>query len=330
MSKKKTTIIIIITAVFLLIFSTIFAANITHFAPEYGITTANVNLRNMPTTDYSSFVRTLSPNTKIKIVGSIDNYYIVQLENNEVGIISKDYAKITGDKVDNLVYTDYSPFYATVKGDGTIVRGGPSTSFKVYGRLNAGDKVYVIGEIENFLLIITDKNLVGMIRNDLLEYYSGDTTNNEEQNNVNQNNTTTNPDTNYNLPSDESKVSTQYILEKINAERVNNGLPRLELDSLLTATAQNKANDMVKNNYFAHESPTYGSPFKMMQDAGITYVAAGENIAGNNNIDEAIDSFLNSENHRKNLLSNAYNYIGIGIEKSDTYGYIIVLMFIGK
>ena len=125
-------------------------------------------------------------------------------------------------------------------------------------------------------------------------------------------------------------MSTQYILEKINAERVNNGLPRLELDSLLTATAQNKANDMVKNNYFAHESPTYGSPFKMMQDAGITYVAAGENIAGNNNIDEAIDSFLNSENHRKNLLSNAYNYIGIGIEKSDTYGYIIVLMFIGK
>lgn len=329
MSKRKTTIIIIITAVFLLIFSTIFAANITHFAPEYGITTANVNLRNMPTTDYSSFVRTLAPNTKIKIVGSIDNYYIVQLENNEVGIISKDYAKITGDKIDNLVYTDYSPFYASVKSNGTIVRGGPSTSFKVYGRLNAQDKVYVIGEIGDFLLVITDKNLVGMIRNDLLKYYSGDNITNEEQPNTDKNDTE-NSDINYNLPSDESKVSIEYILEKINAERVNNGLPRLELDSLLNATAQNKAIDMVKNNYFAHESPTYGSPFKMMQDAGITYVAAGENIAGNNNIDEAIDSFLNSENHRKNLLSNAYNYIGIGIEKSNTYGYIIVLMFIGK
>lgn len=328
MSKRKTTIIIIITAVFLLIFSTIFAANITHFAPEYGITTANVNLRNMPTTDYSSFVRTLAPNTKIKIVGSIDNYYIVQLENNEVGIVSKDYAKVTGDKIDNLVYTDYSPFYASVKGNNTIVRGGPSTSFKVYGRLNENDKVYVIGEIGDFLLVITDKNLVGMIRNDLLEYYSEENTTNEEQTDTDNN--TQNPDVSYNLPSDESKVSTQYILEKINAERVNNDLPRLELDSLLNATAQNKAIDMVKNNYFAHESPTYGSPFKMMQDAGITYVAAGENIAGNNNIDEAIDSFLKSENHRKNLLSNAYNYIGIGIEKSDTYGYIIVLMFIGK
>ncbi len=328
MSKRKTTIIIIITAVFLLIFSTIFAANITHFAPEYGITTANVNLRNMPTTDYSSFVRTLAPNTKIKIVGSIDNYYIVQLENNEVGIVSKDYAKVTGDKIDNLVYTDYSPFYASVKGNSTIVRGGPSTSFKVYGRLNENDKVYVIGEIGDFLLVITDKNLVGMIRNDLIKYKNEEKTTIEEQTDTDNN--TQNPDVSYNLPSDESKVSTQYILEKINAERVNNGLPRLELDSLLNATAQNKAIDMVKNNYFAHESPTYGSPFKMMQDAGITYVAAGENIAGNNNIDEAIDSFLKSENHRKNLLSNAYNYIGIGIEKSDTYGYIIVLMFIGK
>ena len=76
MSKKKTTIIVIVTVVFILVFSTIFAATITHFAPEYGITTANVNLRNRPTSDYSSFVRTLSPDTKIKIVGSIDNYYI--------------------------------------------------------------------------------------------------------------------------------------------------------------------------------------------------------------------------------------------------------------
>ncbi len=327
MSKKKTTIIIIITAVFLLIFSTIFAANITHFAPEYGITTANVNLRKMPTTDYSSFVKTLAPNTKIKIVGSIDNYYIVQLENNEVGIISKDYAKINGEKINNLIYTDYAPFYATIKEDNTIVRGGPSTSFKVYGKLNSGDKVYVIGEIENFLLIITDTNLVGMVRNDLIEYYSGENANNSTQENPTEDK---NLDNNYNLPSDESKINIEYILEKINAERVNNGLPRLEFDSLLNATAQTKASDMVRNNYFAHESPTYGSPFKMMQDAGITYVAAGENIAGNNNIDEAIDSFLNSENHRKNLLSNAYNYIGIGLEKSNTYGYIIVLMFIGK
>lgn len=321
MSKRKTTIILIVTVLFILVFSTIFAATITHFAPEYGITTANVNLRNKPTSDYSSFIRTLAPNTKIKLVGSIDNYYIVQLENNEVGIVSKDYVKITGDKTNNLVYTDYAPFYATIKGDNTIVRGGPSTSFRVNGKLNAGDKVYVIGAIDNFLLIITQDNLVGMVRNDLIEYYSQ----NEQQ-------PIPEPEIqeNTNITSDDSKATPEYILEKINAARLANGLPALTLDSLVTATAQAKAKDMVENNYFSHTSPTYGSPFEMMQNAGITYIAAGENIAGNNNIDDAINSFLNSEEHSKNILSNAYNYIGIGIEKSNTYGYVIVLMFIGK
>lgn len=321
MTRKKTTIILIVTVVFILVFSTIFAATITHFAPEYGVTTANVNLRKKPTSDYSSFVKTLEPNTKIKLVGSIDNYYIIQLENNEVGIISKDYAKVTGEKTDNLVYTDYSPFYATIKGDNTIVRGGSSTSFSVYGKLNAGDKVYVIGAIDNFLLIITDDNLVGMVREDLIEYYSENV---EQEENQIQNNETSNVQT------DDSKATAAYILEKINAERVANGLPALTLDSLLTATAQTKAKDMVENNYFSHTSPTYGTPFEMMQNAGITYISAGENIAGNSSIDDAITSFLNSEEHSKNILSNTYNYIGIGIEKSNTYGYVIVLMFIGK
>ena len=320
MTRKKTTIILIVTVVFILVFSTIFAASITHFAPEYGVTTANVNLRKKPTSDYSSFVRTLEPNTKIKLVGSIDNYYIVQLENNEVGIISKDYAKVTGEQTNNLVYTDYSPFYATIKGDNTIVRGGPSTSFSVYGKLNAGDKVYVIGAIDNFLLVITSDNLVGMIREDLVEHY----TENIVQEEINESNNETSES------NDDSKATASYILEKINAERIANGLPALSFDSLLTATAQTKAKDMVENNYFSHTSPTYGSPFEMMQNAGVTYISAGENIAGNSSIDDAITSFLSSEEHSKNILSNSYNYIGIGIEKSNTYGYVIVLMFIGK
>ena len=158
MFDRKHQIIIIVAIIFIMIFSTIFAANITHFAPEYGITTANVNLRNAPNTDYSSFIRTLAPNTKIKIVGSIDNFYIVQLESNEVGIISKDYIKITGEQVNSETYVDYTPFYTTIKSDNTIIRGGPSTNFKVITKLNSGDRIYVIGSINNFLLVITDNN----------------------------------------------------------------------------------------------------------------------------------------------------------------------------
>ena len=160
-----------------------------------------------------------------------------------------------------------------------------------------------------------------MIRSDLID------SNSQTQENTNY---TQKEETKVEQNSNESKANISYILEKINQKRIENGLPALTLDSLLTATAQTKAEDMSRNNYFSHNSPTYGTPFEMMQNAGITYISAGENIAGNSDIDDAINSFLSSEEHSKNILSNSYNYIGIGLEKSNTYGYIIVLMFIGK
>ena len=326
MFDRKHQIIIIVAIIFIMIFSTIFAANITHFAPEYGITTANVNLRNAPNTDYSSFIRTLAPNTKIKIVGSIDDFYIIQLETNEVGVISKNYAKITGDKINANTYIDYAPFYATILDNNTIVRGGPSTSYKVLTKLNKDEKVYVIGAIDNFFLVITQNNIVGMIRQDLVI---------KEESPTNVNNTNNNPNTSLNsIESNnitaDNNYDVEYILNKINYIRNENGIASLTLDDLLTSTAQNKARDMVENNYFSHNSPTYGSPFEMMKNAGVIYKTAGENIAGNPSIDNAISSFLESENHKKNILSNSYNYIGIGLEKSEKYGYILVLMFVGR
>ena len=87
---------------------------------------------------------------------------------------------------------------------------------------------------------------------------------------------------------------------------------------------------MVKNKYFSHTSPTYGTPFKLMQDLGISYNTAGENIAGNSDITKAFESWMNSDTHKKNILSTTYDYIGIGITKSKTYGYIISTLFTGK
>lgn len=317
MSIRKLKIIIITTVLLLIAFSTIFAATITHFAPEYAKTTANVNFRSSPTTDYSSYIKTLSVNTPLKLVGTIDNFYIVQLEDNEVGLVSKDYVDITGEKTEGLIYTDYSPFYVKTNTQNVILRGGPSTSFRRITTLTIGEKLLVQGKIENFYLVVTENNTVGMVRDDLVDFFDNTETN------ITNNETKTNNETQP-IPDE------NYILEKINAIRIENGLPPLSIDSLLDSVANTKAKDMVENNYFAHNSPTYGTPFEMMQNAGVTYIHAGENIAGNSNIDAAIDSFLNSDAHKQNILSNAYNYIGIGIEPSNVYGYIIVLMFIGR
>ena len=91
-----------------------------------------------------------------------------------------------------------------------------------------------------------------------------------------------------------------------------------------------KAKDMVDNNYFSHQSPTYGSPFDMMRQFGISFKTAGENIAGNRTVEGAFKAWMNSEGHKKNILNSGFNYTGIGIVDSSKYGKMLVQQFIGK
>jgi len=91
-----------------------------------------------------------------------------------------------------------------------------------------------------------------------------------------------------------------------------------------------KAKDLVENNYFSHESPTYGSPFDMMRQFDISFRTAGENIAGNKTVEGAFKAWMNSAGHKKNILNSGFNYTGIGIVDSPKYGKILVQMFIGR
>ncbi|MEG1705617.1 MAG: CAP domain-containing protein [Clostridia bacterium] len=120
------------------------------------------------------------------------------------------------------------------------------------------------------------------------------------------------------------------IIKYINDKRKGNGIKPLIINSKLNEIAVLKSQEMIKKDYFSHTSPSYGTPFKMMKNFGITYKTAGENIAGNTTMKKAVDSWMASETHKKNILSNAYNYIGAGATISDKYGYIIDVMFIGK
>lgn len=302
--NKKRIFLLFSTLLIALLLSNIFAYSTTNINPQYGVTTANVNLRFNPSTTSSSKIKLVNKNSALKIVGTIDNFNIVQLESNDVGLISKDYIKSSDEAPKSAkTYENLTKFYAAVNAPNVALRAGPATSFKVNERLKEGAKVEVIGRIENFYMVVTENNNVGMIREDLLNKSSAQS-----------------PD----------ETEKDVILRLINEERKKAGRPLLTVDSTLEKAAQTKADDMVKNNYFSHTSPTYGSPFKMIQDFGISYKAAGENIAGNPSIEAAVESWLKSDEHKKNILSNAYNYVGIGVANSKTYGYIIVLMFIGK
>ena len=136
-----------------------------------------------------------------------------------------------------------------------------------------------------------------------------------------------------NLTAVESDVSQQAkdVLSLVNAERTKNGLKELTLSSDLVDIANTKAKDMADNNYFSHTSPTYGSPFEMLQSFGITYKSAGENIAAGQKTAQAVmDSWLNSSGHRANILGSSYTELGVGYVSGGSYGTYWVQEFIGK
>lgn len=120
----------------------------------------------------------------------------------------------------------------------------------------------------------------------------------------------------------------QQVIDLTNQQRSKNGLPALKADTQLNGVAQKKALDMQQNHYFSHTSPTYGSPFDMMRDFGVTYKSAGENIAqGQRTPQEVVNAWMNSEGHRKNILSANFTHIGVGFEGTGNHW---VQMFIGK
>jgi uncharacterized protein YkwD len=105
------------------------------------------------------------------------------------------------------------------------------------------------------------------------------------------------------------------VLQRVNAARANEGLPELKMLPELNESAQLKAQDFLDNNYFAHESPTYGSPTEMVWSLvpRTTGFGVGENIAlGQSTPQTVMSAWMGSTGHRANILHEAYAYIGIG------------------
>lgn len=194
------------------------------------------------------------------------------------------------------------------------VRMGPGTMFKTVGTIYKNEYVRVFAKIGTWYVVQTDSDIIGAVSTKYIKLIYP--TNNDSTNNTtNQNGLTT---------------EEQEVFDLVNKQRTDNGLKALKVDSNLQKVAKEKANDMIKNNYFAHNSPTYGSPFDMMKKFGISYKSAGENLAGNSTGKRAVDAWMNSEGHRANILNSSFNYTGVAVVESSKYGRIYVQMFIGR
>ncbi|MCX7950695.1 MAG: SafA/ExsA family spore coat assembly protein [Clostridiales bacterium] len=131
------------------------------------------------------------------------------------------------------------------------------------------------------------------------------------------------------IPVVETKSIESEVVRLVNVERAKAGLPALKENWQLSRIARYKSQDMINKNYFSHYSPTYGSPFDMIESFGIKFSAAGENIAmGQRTPQEVMNAWMNSPGHRSNILSPSYTEIGVGLAKDKSGRCYWTQMFI--
>ena len=125
-------------------------------------------------------------------------------------------------------------------------------------------------------------------------------------------------------------LSQQEILDLVNLDRTQHGLPSLTLNPTLNLAALAKAEDMLSNKYFAHTSPTGATPWHWIKTMGYQYTYAGENLAeGYTDATDLEQSWMSSPTHRANILSPFYSEVGLAIvQYQDTN--LVVQMFGSK
>lgn len=130
------------------------------------------------------------------------------------------------------------------------------------------------------------------------------------------------------IPAGEQAMMAE-VLTLVNQERAKANLPALKAHKGLQNAALLKSKDMIDHNYFAHQSPTYGSPFDLLKLRGINYRAAGENIAaGQSSASAVMTAWMDSPGHRANILNKDFTHLGVGIVKGGSYRIYHTQLFI--
>ncbi len=136
------------------------------------------------------------------------------------------------------------------------------------------------------------------------------------------------PSTSSSAPAQANGTMASQVLQIVNAERAKNGLGALKLNTNVAKAAQVRATEIVTQ--FSHTRPNGQDPFTALKEAGVSYSAAGENIAyGQPDAQSVMTAWMNSPGHRANILNSRFTQIGIGVYKDSKGVYYWTQEFIG-
>src|SRR3990167_8886510 len=142
-------------------------------------------------------------------------------------------------------------------------------------------------------------------------------------------------------PEDEGSIDLQFTQKElavdfesertmftlVNEERVKFGTKPLVWSENLAKVGRNHSKDMFARGYFSHFSPEGKDLGDRLDEAGIEYVAAGENLALAPTVSRAHSGLMNSPGHRRNILDPSFGKIGIGVIDGGVYGKMFTQVF---
>ncbi|HME44123.1 MAG TPA: CAP domain-containing protein [Syntrophorhabdales bacterium] len=117
-------------------------------------------------------------------------------------------------------------------------------------------------------------------------------------------------------------LSKEAVVSLTNNARALNGLGALSENQLLDTVAEERAEDMLEKQYFAHISPTGEQASDVAQRVGYRYKILAENLASGTFLtnQKLIDGWMQSPGHRQNILSPEVQDIGVAVVKGKLMG----------
>lgn len=119
----------------------------------------------------------------------------------------------------------------------------------------------------------------------------------------------------------------QRMLELLNRDRAAAGAAPLRADAELRVVALSHTEDMVDHNFFAHVSPSTGSPTDRFVRADLLLSDFGENIALGPTAEAAHQILMNSPGHRMNMLNPQFTHVGIAAATRSSRDLVVTLNF---
>ena len=119
-------------------------------------------------------------------------------------------------------------------------------------------------------------------------------------------------------PTSEATIFEARVLELVNIERERHSLHPLIWDDVVANVARAHSRDMATNNFMSHIGSDGSNASDRLHRAGVVYLMWAENIStGRRSAEAAMAAWMDSPNHRANILRDDITHLGVGFYQRD-------------